>query len=143
MAGERSDAAPEHLQLRLGHAPDRVTALGRQVHAFLLAHGIDERRSHRCEVALEEVLTNLVRHAARAGRAPDAEIDVAVRGGDVAVQVTDDGPPFDPTTAPPFDEHKPLLERSGGGMGIHLLRQLTRGLRHERAGDRNHLRFEL
>lgn len=143
MTAVPDDEATRCLRLTLGHELGRVPPLCRQAHALLIAAGIDERRAHVCEVVLEEVLSNVLRHGTRNGHAPAAVVEITAHGGTVSVCLTDDGPAFDPTSAPPFDEHLPLEARSGGGMGIHLLRRLTRGVHYDRSGDQNHLHFEL
>jgi anti-sigma regulatory factor (Ser/Thr protein kinase) len=37
----------------------------------------------------------------------------------------DDAPLFDPTAVPPPDINLPLEERPLGGLGVHMMRQLT------------------
>jgi len=59
----------------------------------------------------------------------------------VAVTVEDDGLPFDPRTAPPFDPSQPLEARTGRGMGLHLLNQVMDEIHYERAGAGNRLRM--
>ena len=55
----------------------------------------------------------------------------------------DDGREFDPLSAPEVDVHAPLEERTVGGLGIHLLRNMVSEIRYERSGGRNHLRLRI
>lgn len=132
-------------RLHLKVPPDlqRLAQLGCEVHTFLQNACVDPHRAHRCEVVLEEVLTNVLRHGRRGDRAPAAEVEVTVDGDALQVCVTDDGPAFDPTAAPPLDPTTPLEARSEGGMGILLLQRLTRRLAYERRGEHNRLQFDL
>ncbi len=134
---------PRRLQLTIGDALHQIPVVGHQVHALLASANIEERRCHMAEVVLEEVLSNIVRHGADRGRVPRIDIEASVHDGSVSLLVTDAGPAFDPSTAPAFDAQTPLEARSTGGMGIHLIRHLTRALRYERVGERNRLEILL
>src|SRR6185503_9945132 len=64
--------------------------------AHVAQRGADDRARYAVGVVLEELLTNAVKYAsARA----DLEVRVAVREGAIVVRISDDGCPFDPTTA--------------------------------------------
>jgi serine/threonine-protein kinase RsbW len=88
-------------------------------------------------IAADEVLTNALTHA----RADSVSIRAEVRDGRIAVEVEDDGPPFDPTAAAPPRTDLALDEREAGGLGIHLVRQLMDHVRYERTAGRNKLSF--
>ena len=89
-------------------------------------------------IALDEILSNVVRHAVQ-----DETVlieMILVRDGDqVHVEVVDDARPFNPLLVPPPDTTSPLETREPGGLGIALVRSLTDDVRYERRGDRNRL----
>ncbi len=98
----------------------------------------------RMELALDEVLTNVVSYAFP-GDAGDAAITVAmqIREGRVTICVEDNGPPFDPLTeAPEPDVDLPAEEREIGGLGVHLAKTFVQTLRYERVDGRNRLTLE-
>lgn len=76
------------------------------------------------KLAVDEVLSNLVEHAGL-GAGDDIELIVECREGEVRVTVEDQGPPFHPDRAPWVDTAAPAEERSIGGMGWHLVRQMV------------------
>ena len=90
----------------------------------------------RLDLALEEWVTNLCRHAYRQ---QGGTIEVAVRSGDggFVVEIADDGPPFDPTTRPDPNVEGSLAERELGGLGIMLIRRMVDQVRYRREGERN------
>jgi len=51
--------------------------------------------------------------------------------------------PFDPLAQPPADVSRPIEHRPVGGLGIHLLRELSEALDYRRDGGRNVLTFRL
>jgi serine/threonine-protein kinase RsbW len=90
-------------------------------------------------VALDEVLTNVLRHAYDDAGGHEIRIVLAVYPGGLQAEIEDDGRPFDPLTIAPPDRTAPLAERKVGGLGIHFVRNLLSELTYQRIGDRNRL----
>ncbi len=101
------------------------------------ATGLGRERVLELELAVEEVVTNVIKFAY-----PDrpGEVSVACRGLDeqtLEVTIIDHGRPFDPLTAA-----EPVIEaetddRPVGGLGIWLARKLTDGVSYRRQDDQN------
>ena len=74
--------------------------------------------------AVDECVTNVIVHGYEG---TPGSIDVAVvrRADQLAVSVRDGARPFDPTSVPTPDLAAPLETRRPGGMGVHLIRELT------------------
>ena len=76
------------------------------------------------ELATEEAVVNVVRYAY-----PHGEGKVRLRcmgeGDRFVIEVTDWGVPFDSTAQPEPDVTSPLERRPIGGLGIHLMRNMT------------------
>ncbi len=89
------------------------------------------------QTAADELVTNVIRHGCRDGRPHAIDVAVAVRRGELVLQVSDDGIPFSPCDGPAPDPTRPLLERRTGGMGIPLIRQLAAECRYARVDGRN------
>jgi len=100
-------------------------------------HGLPAGAEWRVLLALDEILSNIVRHGAAAGN-PGIDVTFALGDGSVQVEVMDSAEPFNPLLAPPPDTHSPLDDRRPGGLGIALVRQLMDETRYERRGSRNH-----
>lgn len=92
-------------------------------------------------IALDEVLTNIIEYAYDGEGDGVREIRVRLRVDDdvVEAEVVDDGRPFDPTTRGPVDVQTPLRERRVGGLGIHFVQRLMTNITYARAGDQNRL----
>ena len=89
---------------------------------------------------LEELFTNVVKYG-RAGEVTATTIGVALalKGRELKIEFSDDGPPFDPLTVAPPDLERPIADRPIGGLGLHILRSLVDHARYRRKADRNHL----
>lgn len=100
------------------------------VREYFASRGIDADLAHDVDLVLEELFTNMVRHA-RGGTSP-IEVGLADDGVCLTLQLRDEGvEPWDPSQAPPPELDRPILERRPGGLGLHLIRSLTRDLRFE------------
>jgi len=86
---------------------------------------------------LEELFVNSVRHGGCENLPEAACISLHLQGGEVRVVYTDRGNPFDPTSAPAPDLSTSLADRTPGGLGVHLVRQIMNGLEYRRERDRN------
>jgi len=98
--------------------------------------GAGSRIGGRLELAVEEWLVNLCRHAYDR---PEGTVEVVVRRANdrLVVEIADKGAPFDPTAAPEPDVAAPLEERAPGGLGLLLIRRMTDEFRYRREEDRN------
>jgi len=97
------------------------------------------------ELALHEVLANVLAHGGSAARAEPVHIRVEVREkattGEARVKVTDAGIPFDPTSAPEHTPANTLAETPLGGLGLPLIRRCSDWMSYRREGGRNHFVF--
>jgi serine/threonine-protein kinase RsbW len=100
-------------------------------------HAVAEADVWRVSVAIDEILSNIVRH----GGAPASPIAVTFSIDDrrtIGVEVVDGATPFNPLLAPPPDRTGGLDRRAPGGLGIALVRMLMDETAYERRADRNH-----
>ena len=92
-----------------------------------------------CSLVLEELFTNILKYAYADAGAHEVRFAARLTADHVVLEFADDGRAFDPLTARPPDFGLPPEQRSIGGLGIHLVRQIADGLDYERAGGLNRL----
>lgn len=92
-------------------------------------------------LAINEAVTNILLHGYNDQPGP-VTVCVEADGDDILVRLSDDAPLFDPTSVPPPDINLPLEDRPLGGLGVHMMRQLTNELRYRTTVDgKNELTF--
>lgn len=91
-------------------------------------------------LAVNEAVTNVLLHGYD-GRPGPVTICVEVVNDDLRVVLTDSAPLFDPTRVSPPDIFLPLEDRPLGGLGVHMMRQLTDELLYRPLADGNELIF--
>ena len=109
------------------------------VRDFLPGSSLDERARIKAVIIVEELVSNVLRHG---GNGRDVSLTMVlddVEDG-VALDLEDDGAPFDPTSATEFDGPDP---RTGGGIGLAIVRTWGEDISYTRAGERNVLRLTI
>jgi anti-sigma regulatory factor (Ser/Thr protein kinase) len=133
---------PDVLNLELCANVGAIASLREAAQTLARRAGFDEFRCLDVQLVLEEVAANVIEHACPGGR-HTFWVRLARTGDTIEAVVEDEGPPFDPLSAPAFDPDTPLAQRRDGGLGIHLVRQLVDEIDYTRRDGRNRLRLVL
>ncbi len=128
------DTPPFHL--RLPASLDSVSALLDALEAYAEAADIAPGIAARLALVAEEIAANVAMHAEGASF---FELRVTPGPGALALAIEDDGPEYDPLARAAPDTDAAIEDRAVGGLGVHLVRELTRDARYERAGGLNRL----
>ena len=114
-----------------------------ETEARLAALGASAKRQDAVRLALDELLSNVIRYAYD----DDARHRIGLKletGEPFALTIEDDGKPFDPTAdAPPPVLAGPVEDRPIGGLGLHILKQMGLKLAYRREAGRNVLRVDI
>jgi len=121
----------------LANRMEEIPRLIEHLEAFGAQAGLGDDVVFRITVTLDEVVTNIVRYAFDDDRPHEIVLHLTEDGGLVTAVVQDDGRAFDPRTVPPADIQAPVELRPIGGLGVHLVRSMTRSLDYRREGLRN------
>lgn len=88
-------------------------------------------------VALDEVLSNIVKYAYEDIDSHDIHVRLKVSSGQLEAEVEDDGKAFDPLHARQPDRKSLLAERKPGGLGVSIVKGLMSEVSYTRAHGRN------
>jgi len=111
--------------LRLPAQPSYLGLIGLFVRWFGDRAGLSSEKCHELEVAVDEVCTNVIRHASGPGTAGWMTVVCTPFEEGLRVTVADHGRPFDPAEAARIAERKRSEDPASGGMGLLLVRRLT------------------
>jgi serine/threonine-protein kinase RsbW len=98
--------------------------------------------ANEVELIFEEWLTNVLDYGLRKQGSPQIRITIRAEGGRVQMEIRDNGVAFDPTQQKDPDVHAPAEERPIGGLGIFMMKKLSKAMRYERVEDWNRLLIE-
>ncbi|MDW5441222.1 ATP-binding protein [Polaromonas sp. SM01] len=107
---------------------------------------IDASSCHDLQLIVEEACVNVMHHAYPAGQAGPLSLEVRVvhqahQGGPRRIVLTleDQGRPFDPLLVAPVDASAAVEARALGGLGVHLIRQLSDRQHYQRHPSRGNV----
>ena len=134
---------PDPVALTLPADSAAMAKVQAAVDAFCETHEMAPRPAYVLALVVEELVTNVVNHAYKGTRGGPVTVFVGEEAGAIVGEVSDDGPPFDPTVASTPDTAAALDERPIGGLGVHIVKTLVERLDYARDGDRNVVRFRI
>ena len=95
---------------------------------------------------VEELASNAIEHGDLARvEAEEHElcVDIAIREHLLTLEFRESGAPFNPLEQPPPDLDADILDRPTGGLGLHLVRQVSEQASYQRVGNYNVVRLTL
>lgn len=124
--GNAADAAPNGpIQLRFTSTPRSLPVVRAAVERLALEIGFNATDAHSVSWAVDEALTNVIRHGYR--HALDQPIDVSLEPGcrddgvaGLRITIRDAGRQVDPCTI----KGRPLTEIRPGGLGVHVIQSV-------------------
>lgn len=108
---------------------------------FWKQHQLPSEAEMDASLALEEILSNVIRHGCKPDQAYDIRVRVSLLTRAYELEISDDGKPYNPLMRPDPNLDLPIEQRKPGGLGIFLVRQLADDLRYEYRNGRNILTF--
>ena len=115
-----------------------IERLNRLIRQFGDLHEVPSRVLYAVNLALDEVVTNVVRHAFESDpKEQEITAHLIAKSGEVITEVADEGRAFDPLSVPTPNLDAPLAERTLGGLGIHLVRSLMDSVEYRRENGKN------
>jgi anti-sigma regulatory factor (Ser/Thr protein kinase) len=104
---------------------------------FCDLHGISRRHQHSFNLALDELVTNIIRHGYADQDQHVILVKVELNGKELTARVEDEGRAFSPVDYPTVNPSRPISARQLGGLGIHLVRNLVSRMEYQREGEKN------
>jgi serine/threonine-protein kinase RsbW len=115
----------------IGIVRDALDKLGRE-------QGVPARALMQLQVALDEVVSNVVKYSWNDGGRHEVLVRITVQPDRVDLEIFDDGRQFDPLTTPAPDPAPEGQRPRPGGLGIHMVKKLVDRFAYERVDGRNH-----
>jgi anti-sigma regulatory factor (Ser/Thr protein kinase) len=129
---------PSRLNLEARNTiPEIAVAIERSVE-FLRENGASQHVLFVSELALEELLTNIVKYGYQDSAPHEIAVELEARGDEVRLRLADDGTAFNPwDDAPEPVRGRPANARPLGGQGIMLVKKFANSLAYQRKAAMN------
>jgi anti-sigma regulatory factor (Ser/Thr protein kinase) len=106
-------------RFELNASSEVLSPFRKELRQILNQEGWEKKTSNEILLAVDEALTNIIRHAYQGG-AGKMTVSVSAAGDKIEIVLEDRGKKFDPTQvpSPELPRHKP------GGLGVHFIRTI-------------------
>jgi len=125
------------ITIRIAADVKEIERLNRLVRQFGELHDVPSRTLYAVNLALDELVTNVVLYGFEDPAGREVLINIATVGSELTASVADDGKEFNPLTVKAPDLNAGLAERDIGGLGIHLVRSLMDHVNYQREDAKN------
>ncbi len=132
-------SATDQIQIEFANRISELPGVSEKVRSFFENQSLDQDSLYAFDVALEELLTNVVKYAHNDGERHLIRVMATSAPEHATIEVIDDGLPFDPTTAAPPDLSLSIDDIPIGGLGLHLVRSMVESISYERRENCNHV----
>lgn len=107
------------LEIRIKSDPAQLSDVRRKVDDFVMAAGLDDEGTGAVVLALDEALTNVIRHAYEGKCDRPIEIKLCSDGDEICIEVRDYGRqvPLEKIQSRDLGDVRP------GGLGVHIMRE--------------------
>jgi anti-sigma regulatory factor (Ser/Thr protein kinase) len=123
--------------LAMANDLEAIPPLLNNINRHLHHQGVSEEAVHGLDVALDELLTNIVNYGYQDGNAHEILIDISIGDDALTIELRDDGRPFDPLSVPEPDLSADIEHRHLGGLGMHFVRSLLDSVTYKRSNGWN------
>ena len=122
-----------------GHDDGGVTRVQELLDRLAGAYRLQPAVVADMQVALDEVLSNILQNGFGDGLPHRIEVTLSVDGQALTAEIEDDCAPFDPLGVAPPELGASLRDRRVGWLGVHFVRNLMSEVRYARSGAGNRL----
>ncbi len=123
------------LKLTIKNESSELEGLNAAVRQFLEVHGVPDRAAYTVNLAIDELVVNVMRYAYVDNNTHFIDIALAIEADQIILRIVDDGRPFDPRRGPALDLH--AEEREVGRLGLLLVLDMVHRLNYRRASEKN------
>jgi serine/threonine-protein kinase RsbW len=107
---------PLRVHLEIGSRFENIEAVQIVLEDLLARLGLEEDARHRTDIAVREAVANAIEHGHGRDPSQRVTVDLAVEGGELVIQVHDQGEGFDPGEIQDRPDPDTLLEPHGRGI---------------------------
>jgi anti-sigma regulatory factor (Ser/Thr protein kinase) len=125
------------LALTTGNDFEELAGLCHKVHNFLEDKQIPAAPVYKIDLALEEMLTNVIKYSYDDENRHEIEVSLQLDNERILLEMRDDGHEFDPLATPDANLSDEISQRQVGGMGIHLTRSMVDAISYSRKDNHN------
>lgn len=102
-----------------------------------ISHGFNRQQIADIRLAVDEAITNIIKHAYNGEENHTIEIEVTFKHDRVCIELFDTGTTFNLKTFPQPNIKEKIKQKKRGGMGVYLIHSLMDDVSYGREDDSN------
>jgi sigma-B regulation protein RsbU (phosphoserine phosphatase) len=114
-----------------------ISGVNKKFNAFAEQHGLKKSVWRKINLVLDDLLNNIISYAYKDEEVHFIELKVEISDNRLTLIIADDGVPFNPFDTDEPDVTLSVEERSIGGLGIHLVRNIMDEVDYHRHTNKN------
>jgi len=134
-------ATENTLKLAIKNEISEFKTLNASLAEFLAAHAVPPRAAYTVDLAVEELVMNVIRYAFVDDDTHSIDIELEIDGDQIVFRIADDGRPFDPRENPVLDLQAD--DRQVGGLGLYLVVDMVDLLTYQRVDEENRVEVRI
>lgn len=103
------------------------------------SHGFNTQKISDIRLAVDEAITNIIKHAYKGDDSHTIDIKVSFRDDKICIQILDTGATFNLKTFPQPDIKEKIKQKKRGGMGVYLIHSLMDDVSYGRKSGSNEM----
>ena len=106
--------------------------------------GLDDKIKFKLNLVLEELITNIIFHGFENNKEDNyILLDLGLSENEIEICIKDNAKEFNPLLMESEPAIKPIEEQEIGGLGIHLVKNMTVNMNYNRNNDLNQLTLSI
>jgi anti-sigma regulatory factor (Ser/Thr protein kinase) len=127
--------------MTIGNSIEDMSHLCSNFHDFFADAGLKSSTIYALDLALEEMITNIIKYGYDDRREHAIKVVVDIAGEAVYMLIEDDGHEFDPLSQNSPELDVDIADRQIGGVGIFLTLNMVNEINYSREDNKNKLRI--
>jgi len=129
------------MEARIANRREDLNVIAAMVQRFGARHGLPKAQLHDLDVAVDEVLTNIIAYGYGEAERGEIVVRLSYCPSELSAEIEDTGRAFDPTQVPSPNLRPERGERTIGGLGIHFVQSLMDDVIYTRTEGKNRLQL--
>lgn len=113
------------LKFQISNTLESLPGRTAEITKYLEQNGVPHSAVYFANLALEELVSNVVKYGYDDNADHIIEVKLTISDVELTIEIVDDGHPFNPCTQCEPDTSLPAEDRPIGGLGLHLVRQMS------------------
>ena len=125
------------ISVNIANKLEEISQVVERFRAFGESFNVPKPTIQKFNIVFDELLSNIISYAYDNDKDHQIEIIIQLRGEQIVITITDDGIPFNPFATDMPDIKQSIKERSIGGLGIHIVKNLMDEYTYKRDVNNN------